>query len=229
MLQVFKSLKWFTILYFFVVVIDVFVKLCLPLTSYRYATKVLLIVLVILFYHNNKDHNRKKRLFVYTALSFFFMGDILVLNHSNTVVLAVCLLIFFLAKLFLSFRFSHKHDFKITRLIPFLIVMFLYIIAVFNLIYTRLHEFLLPAILTFFISLLLLQFAVLRKGVVNKSSYLCVLFGVLFYILTESMMAIKIFSEPFIYQEALIIIFYTFSVYLIHVGIVREKIIKRDY
>jgi len=87
MLQVFKSLKWFTILYFFVVVIDVFVKLCLPLTSYRYATKVLLIVLVILFYHNNKDHNRKKRLFVYTALSFFFMGDILVLNHSNTVVL----------------------------------------------------------------------------------------------------------------------------------------------
>ena len=78
-----------------------------------------------------------------------------------------------------------------------------------------------PALLSFFISLLLIQFAFLRKDVVGRVSYLYVFFGVIFYMLSESMMAIKTFKMDLPMQDVLIMLFYGIAMYLIIFGIVK--------
>lgn len=229
MISFFKSINNISLFYFLAVAFDVYVKLHLPIVTYRYISKFAMLSLVImLYYFNNSEQNKKNKTFVFIALMFFVFGDACVLWHKNFIFLAVSLVFFSFAKLFLSFRLSHKHDFKIGSLLPVSIIMFVYTFFIFKLIYGNLNNFLVPAIGTFFVSLLLFQFAALRQGVVNTFSYFSVLFGVLFYVFSESMMAVKIFNGPFLYQEPLIIIFYSLSHYLIILGLVREKILKKD-
>ena len=225
----FKSVNKISLFYFLAIGLDVYVKLYLPIVPYRYISKAIMLSLITLLYcFNNNEQSKRNKTFVIIALMFFIFGDAFVLWHQNFIFLAISLVFFSFAKLFLSFRLSHKYDFNIGSLIPISIAMFIYTVVIFNLIYSNLNNFLIPAIGTFFVSLLLFQFSALRQGVVNTFSYFSVLLGVLFYIISESMMAVKIFNGPFLYQEPLIIIFYSLSHYLIIIGLIRERVIKKD-
>ncbi len=229
MLHIFKNEKKFSILFFVILAIDILVKLNLPSFPYRYISKPPITIFLLLYYYfNTTEKRKKKKLWVTLGLSSFLLGDILIIEHTNIIFFCVSLFLFGLAKIFIGLRLSHRSDFDIIRLIPFSIVLFAYTVFIVSLLYNSIKNFFVPALLSFFISLLLMQFAFLRRGVVDRVSYLYVFFGVIFYILCESMMAIKTFRLDLPMQDILIMLLYGISVYLLILGIVKEHKIRND-
>ncbi|MDD7884869.1 lysoplasmalogenase family protein [Flavivirga sp. 57AJ16] len=223
MLHTLKNEKKASILFFVILTMDILVKLNLSAFPYRYISKPPLMLLLFFYYCiNTNEKRKKKKLWVILALSCFLIGDVLVIKHTDIIFLSTSLLFFALAKIFLSLRLSHESDFNIIRLLPFSIVIFAYTVFIVSFLYNSLKAFFVPALVSFFISLLLIQFAFLRKEVVGRASYLYVFFGIIFYILCESMMAIKTFKMDLPMQDILIMLFYGIAVYLIIFGIVKE-------
>jgi uncharacterized membrane protein YhhN len=223
MLQILKSEIKFSILYFIVLVIDIYVKLNLQSLPYRYISKPLVILLLFLFYYfNTLEKIKNKKAWVVLGLFCFLLGDLLIINHTNLIFLSVSLLFFALAKIFLSLRFSHKLDFDVIGLIPFSIAIFAYTVFIVSFLYDSVGDFLIPVLCSFFLSILFIQFAFLRRGVVSRVSYLYVFYGALLYMLSESMVAIKTFKTDLPFQDILIMLFYGIAVYLIVFGIVKE-------
>ncbi|MDO5977725.1 lysoplasmalogenase family protein [Flavivirga spongiicola] len=224
MLHILKNEKRTSIIFFVILTIDILVKLNLSSFPYRYVSKPPLILLLFFYYYfNTTEKRKKKKLWVILALFCFLIGDVLVIEHTNIIFLSASLLFFALAKVFLSLRLSHRSDFNIIRLIPFSVVIFSYTVFIVSFLYTSLKSFFVPALLSFFISLLLIQFGYIRKDVVDRVSYLYVFFGIIFYMLCESMMAIKTFKMDLPMQDILIMLFYGIAVYLIIFGIVKER------
>lgn len=163
------------------------------------------------------------------ALVSFFIGDILIINHENIVFIGLGLFFFSIGKIFFCLKFSHKHDFKVSRLIPFTLAIFAYVIFLIGYLFDSLENFLIPALISFFLTMLMFQFAYLRKGVFNKKSYSNVIIGIILYTLSEGLMAIKTFKTDLIFQDLLIMMFYGTGMYFIVYGVVREKEIVQDY
>ncbi|MDO6760066.1 lysoplasmalogenase family protein [Tamlana sp. 2_MG-2023] len=225
MLNILKDKKFFFIVFYIVLFIDTIVKINLPIWPYRYISKPPVMGLLILyFYYNNTASKNSDYSWTMLALACFFVSDFLIIDHENIYLLVFSLFIYSVAKLFLCFRFSHRSDFKVRRLIPFSIVIFIYTVGLVSYMFDDLGHFFLPTIISYFISLLLCQFAYLRKGVVDEKSYLFVFVGVLCYMLSEGIMVIKTFKTNVPYQDFSIMFFYATGIYLIVHGIITEKI-----
>lgn len=92
-----------------------------------------------------------------------------------------------------------------------------------NLIYDNLHQLFLPVMIYFFASIIVLQFAFLRKDDVNRLSYLLVFIGTILCIVSDSVTALKTFYIPnFAYEKITIMLFYGIGQYLIVFGITKE-------
>jgi uncharacterized membrane protein YhhN len=219
----FKNHKQFTILYFLVLAIDIAVKLNCPI-EFRYFSKPILILLLLFYYYQQREVNNKRdQLWVFLALSSFLIGDILIINDFDPVFLGASLLFFTLGKMFFSIKFIHKEDFNVVRLIPFSVLLFAYIFLLVGFVYENLNVFFSAAIISFFFTLVIFQFAFLRKGVYSSRSYYYVFFGVLLFLISESIMAIKTFKDGIPYQDFLIMLAYGSSIYFLTMGILFEK------
>lgn len=192
---------------------------------YRYISKTLVLVFLLFFYLiNQKETSKKHFWFMTIALVSFLLGDWLLINPKNTTLFATGMMFFIIGKLFYAFRFSNQRDFKLSRLMPFLVVCFLYILWLMDLIYDNLHQLFLPVLIYFFASIIVLQFAFLRKYDVNKSSYFLVFIGMILSMASDSITALKTFYVPnFAYEKVTIMLFYGIAQYLIVLGIVKEK------
>ncbi|GAA3576899.1 hypothetical protein GCM10022395_27170 [Snuella lapsa] len=183
-----------------------------------------------MFYNVNKrGRGIKYHLWVFLGLSFFLVGDLLIINAANIIFLGLSLFFFSLGKIFFCLKFSHKKDFNVLRLVPFSIIMFSYAVFIIGIVLNELKEFLVPALLSFFLSLLMIQFAYLRKGVFNNKSYWYVLLGVTAFIISESIMAVKTFKQDLPFQDFLIMMLYGTAMYFIVLGIVSERRYKISF
>lgn len=224
MSRVFKNFKFFTLVYFTVLITDVLIKINLGNLPYRHFTKPTLILLLAGYYYtNNKEKVKKNKIWMYIFFSTILVGDSILLHKYKFIFFIVSLLFFSIAKIFLSFRITPRHDFNITRLLPLSILFFVYTMCIASIVYENMGVLLIPSVICYFLSLLLFQFAVLRRRVFNKFSYLCVTIGVILFTFSESMMAIEIFKTEFPFQKILIVVFYLTALYLIVVGIVKEE------
>ncbi|OBQ55451.1 hypothetical protein JJL45_07870 [Tamlana sp. s12] len=224
MLNIIRDKKKFAILFFTVLIIDTAVKINLPAVPYRFFSKPWVLGLLIAYYYFNNEAAIKRN-FSWTMLALvcFFLADFLIINHENMYLLMTSLFIYSVAKLFLCFRFSHKSDFQVRRLIPFSIAIFIYTVGLVSYIYEDLGNYFLPTLMSYFISLLLCQFAYLRKEVVDRKSYLSVFYGVICYMISEGIMVIKTFKTDVPYQDFSIMFFYATGVYLMVHGVIIEK------
>ncbi|MCX7549131.1 lysoplasmalogenase family protein [Xanthomarina sp. F1114] len=219
----FKNTRQFTLLYFFLLTLDIVVKLTCPI-AFRFATKPLLVLALLLFYFQHREsQTNKDQLWVFLALGSFLIGDILIINHINPIFLSASIVAFTLGKIFFSIKFIHKEDFNVARLIPFSMLLFAYIFGLVTLVYEGLESYFAIAIISFFFTLVILQFAFLRKSVFSLKSYYYVFIGVLFYLISESIMAIKTFKQDLPFQEFFIMLTYGAAIYFIIMGIVFEK------
>lgn len=90
----------------------------------------LMILLMVYFFYNKVGHNKKRHGWVYLALLSFLIGDITIIIHENVNFFLISILFFSIGKLFFCAKFSHKKDFEISKLIPFTLAIFVYIILI---------------------------------------------------------------------------------------------------
>ncbi|WP_272022662.1 lysoplasmalogenase [Olleya namhaensis] len=218
-----KQLIYFSIIFFSLLFLDIYTKINLEVIPYRYITKILavgsLVSFTIFYFYKKKE--LKNNLLIY-GLFVFFIGDIIIIDHLNMVKFYVSLLLFVAGKICYTLKFMHKEDFSINRLIPFFIVCFLYVAIVYNFIFPNLKLYFIPITLYFFITLLMTLFAYIRKGVANRKSYYLVLCGVGFFIVSETIMVIKMFYGDVLFQDFLVMFCYGVAQYLIVLGLIFE-------
>lgn len=226
----FSNVTYFSIAYFACLAMDIWVKINLEAVPYRYISKTLVILLLLVFFmKNHGDSTLKHFRFMVIALCCFMIGDWLLIEPDDTVLFASGMMFFILGKLFYAFRFSNQRDFELGRLLPFLLVCFIYILGLMNLIYDNLNDLFFPVLIYFFASIIVLQLAFLRKNDVNRLSYYLVFIGMIVSMLSDSITALKTFYMPnFAYEKITIMLFYGISQYLIVLGITKEIKLQED-
>lgn len=225
MTGILKNTFYFTILFFSILTIDIVVKLNFEAFPYRFVSKALVMSSLIVFYLINQNEPIKKRFqFMSLALSCFLLGDFFLILYENTTLYIIGMLCFILGKLFYVFRFSNQKDFNMIRLIPFLALCFIYMFVLMKLVYSNLSVFFIPVMIYIFSSLLVALFAFLRKVAVSYKSYVLVIIGVFFAVLSDSIGVLQSFyNENLAYHEITIMLFYGLSQYFIVVGIIEEN------
>jgi len=225
MLQIFRDKRYFTVIFFLILGIDLYVKLSLPPMPFRYMSKPLVMLLLLGFYLcHQKEKEKKKFWWTIIGICCYFLADIFLINHLSNVSFILGMVMVIVGKSFYSLKFSHTADFKLGRLVPFLLVIFAYMSILFSFIYDNLGIFFIPVLFYFFVSLLMGQMAFLRKDVVNFKSYIMVLAGVELLVVGESVMALKMFYDDIPYQDIIVMLFYGLAQYLVISGLLKEEL-----
>jgi uncharacterized membrane protein YhhN len=86
-----------------------------------------------------------------------------------------------------------------------------------------LHDMLIPVMVYMFVILLMATTAFLRKGIVNNLSYTLVFVGAIFFMISDSLLALNKFHEPLPFSNISIMLTYSIAQYLIVLGILKQK------
>lgn len=225
--SIFTNKIIFTIVFFIILLTDVYLKIDTRYTDYRFLSKPLIQLSLITFYCiNAKNENKNAEQNVLLALFFFLLGDVMLLYYSTDYLLLLSIIFFATGKVFLCLKFKSKEDFEFSRLFPFSIMTYVFVTIIISIIYRNLQGFLIPGLVTIFVSLLMLNLAYLRKGKFSNTSYIYVLTGCVLFVFLEGMNAISIFNGNLPFPTFLVMFFYGIAIYLIVLGIVKEKVMK---
>lgn len=229
MKYIFKNKCIFSIIFFAIVSMDVFVKLRLEVFPYRYISKPLIMLSIFLFYIYNYDKEVKEKVVVFSiGVLCFLIGDFFLIDDSNQLFFLLGMFFFIAGKIIYVYRLTSNKEFSILRLLPLLVFSFLYIICLLHYIFSNLGSFVIPVLIYYFVSQILLLMANLRYESVNFNSYLLVIFGVLAFLVSETIVALNIFHVKMDYQDSAIMIFYGISQFLIVLGVLREVRVEDD-
>lgn len=214
----------FSVLYFSVMGMDLVVMFIPDVEFLRLFTKPSLLLLLILYYSSNDDESVSKD-FVFTilALSFFLVANLATYFYQEPLLIMTASICFILGKIFYICRFSNGKGFNIVNFLPFLASYLLYIFVILNLTLDNLGSSLIPILLFLFVTYLAVQFALLRKGTVSKSSYQLVIFGMVTLMLSDTLSVLGAFHRYWPWERFLTMMFYATAQYLLVMGLVKEK------
>ncbi|WP_299887587.1 lysoplasmalogenase [uncultured Lacinutrix sp.] len=221
MKYILQNKRIFFIVFSIIIGVDVFVKLTLEAFPYRFISKPLVMLSILCFFIYNRNKRVKNVVFLIGILCFL-IGDFFLIDDSNKLFFLLGMLFFIAGKLIYIYKFSTNKEFTILKLLPLLIFSFIYIICLLHFIFNGLGSFTIPVLLYYFVSQILLLMAYLRLGSVSSKSYLLILFGVIAFIVSETIVALSIFHIKMNYQDSAIMIFYGLSQFMIVLGIVDE-------
>ena len=120
MTSLFKNRANFSLMFFAILVVDVLFISSPELKVLRIISKPLIILSLFFFYYlNHQKLSGNNYWFMIFALSFFLLGDLLLLYWENNYLFTLGMMSFVLAKIGYMLRFSHQRDFKLVRLLPF--------------------------------------------------------------------------------------------------------------
>lgn len=231
MMSLFKNTYLFAITFFVTLFIDILIKVNLGYSYHRYISKSVLIILLLVYYLiNQKEVNNRKKVYMLLAFFSFLAGDILMLLYTDQLLYMVGISCFILGKMFYAFRFSNKKDFDFFKLLPFVILIFTYMVGLLFLMLNNLDSYFYVILVYLFMALTVVIFALLRKSVVNKKSYYLVLLGILFSVFSDSITGLQSFyNSDIAYHKVTIMLFYGLSQYFIVHGIVKETNFETIY
>ncbi|GAA4235562.1 hypothetical protein GCM10022291_17800 [Postechiella marina] len=212
------------------ILIDSYVKIYLELGFVRYFTKLPITVLLILYYlYNNSELLRLKRVFMLIALSLFLLGDFFFIKEEQVMFFSLAMACFILAKVFYILNFSNKRDFKLGKLLPLLSLSLVYGYLVMYFILPNLNTFYIPVLIYCFVELMVLIFAFLRQGNVDRKSFIFVFVGVIIAFFSDAITAIDTFNSPnFFYENSALMLLYGLSQYLIVIGVTEAVKLKNE-
>ncbi|MCB4798748.1 lysoplasmalogenase family protein [Neotamlana laminarinivorans] len=225
-MSLFKNKFLFSVLYFIILVVYLYVKFNADENYLRVFVKPFLMVSLLIFTWVNTA-NKKTRKFIYLNLAIitFLLGDIIIVFKGKPVLFLSAMLFFMMGKIFYIFRFSGDRDFKVSDLFPILAFCFFYILLVFNVVIKNLNEYVVPVLIYLLFSSIQFLFSFLRKVEVNFKSFLIVVIGVFFSVTYDTIALLtKFYEDYFLYNKITVVTFYAISQYLIVYGLVTEKI-----
>ena len=171
--SIFVDKAKFTVIFLMILLLDLFVKIYSNNLNYRFLSKPLVLISLITYYYLNRKYKKKKlEQNVLWALFFFLIGDFMILNFSNSYFLLLSMIFFGIGKVFFCLKFKNNEDFEFSKLLPFCLIIYIFITFIISIVYKNLQGFLIPGLVTLFISVSMLNLAYLRKSKFSKWSYL---------------------------------------------------------
>ena len=229
---IFKNTLVFSILFFTILSVDLFLKANSYDLPYRYFTKTALIFFVGLFYYFNKNKaiSKFKNRITYLALTLFLVADLILINSEDQFLYLFGLSVFLLGKLMYAVRFSNDYDFNLVKLIPFFLFCILYMFSLLFIVFENLDTFFVTALVYLFACLIVALFSYMRLGSVNKLSFILVLLGILCSILSDTFAALGTFySGDTVISKVVVMLFYALSQYFIVIGLAKEELKALNY
>jgi len=199
----------------------------------RYITKPLIVIsLLIMFAVSTKLKGRfHKRLF--TGLIFGLAGDVLLMlvwkNETFFIYGLVAFLlchIFYIRAFYLDFSSAPELDKKGARIA--IVLCFIFSVSFYIYIRHGLGAMKLPVMIYTFVISLMMMMAVFRNMRVNKTSFNLILFGAIFFLMSDSILAYNKFVKAFDLAGLLIMATYMVAQYLITIGGIERQLIKRE-
>lgn len=223
MILFFKKEKLFIVFFFTILFTDILFHNIDGFNKYRYISKLLITLSLMLhFYFNSNKRIIKERIFIILALIFSFLGDFILIANPQAIMFSIGISMYIVAKILYAFIFSFNAKFDIDRILPFLTITLLYCLLIIYFVYIGQG---IPKILIFtyiFISLVMLKIAYLRYRIVNRKSYLLVLFGCISFIISESVIGLDKFYKPIFFESIFGMLFYGLAQFLIITGLISQ-------
>jgi len=215
--------KWIILLCFIIALALNIIGECMNYTVLQYLTKPLLMPLLALhFISQLKNSNSPLMKWVLFALLFSLAGDVLLMfQDKQSIYFLLGLSSFLLAQVFyILFFFSIKRNEKISFKMIFIVAVIAFYTVLFYFIYPGLGEMKLPVMVYGVVICGMLLFALHTVFLKNKIAGLQMASGALFFVLSDSLIAINKFYQPLNEARILIMITYGIAQLLIVLGAV---------
>ncbi|MDX1365389.1 MAG: lysoplasmalogenase [Arenibacter latericius] len=216
----YKSIPFF-LAYIFIVFLDLLFGY-LGFQEFRMLTKPLIVISLIIYF-GYKGKQLPKKVFQYTtmALCFSLVGDIMLLYEDRSPIFFMLgLSAFLLAHISYSIVFISQRNLKFTKEYWIMVTALVsFGVALFLMVMKNLGDFMIPVIIYIMVILVMAITSSNRMGMVSRKSFVLVLIGALFFILSDSILAINKFNFPVPLSHFWIMSTYAISQYLIVNGL----------
>lgn len=215
--------KIFATIFIVVVILELFFGSFEQYYLWHYFTKPAIVISLMLFFIFNADHlSFSIKLLTMLGLLFSLWGDVLLLFASNSEGFFIAgLIAFLLAHVMYIFVFIRDRNSK-NNIIPLLITLFLYAIVLLWIIKDGLGSLLIPVLVYMGVILVMTVSAFLRKGMVIHRGYVYVCLGAVFFMLSDSLLAVNKFHNPLPLAHVSIMSTYAVAQFLIVLGIINS-------
>ncbi len=219
-----KTEKSFSLIFLIIVIAELVCDNIETLTTFHYLTKPLILISLIFFfwkYGKHLDIKTKQLTFLALALSLF--GDILLMfADESTSFFIGGLVSFLLAHLMYVFTFLKKKN-SSNNAVLLVVILLIYAAGLFYFLKDGLGDLLVPVIIYMVVILSMVITAFIRKGSVPKSSFVLVFLGALFFITSDSLLALNKFHKPLPFSGISIMLTYSIAQLFIVLGIKKQQ------
>jgi uncharacterized membrane protein YhhN len=221
--------KLFSLLFFIVFILQLYAEYSNDNYLRGFTKPLITIVLMIWLFLSTKLKGRfHKR--ILTGLIFAFAGDVLLMMQTeNSNFFIYGLIAFLLCHIFYirAFTLDHKSNpnFKNSFFLWAVGGFAIFCSGLFFYLQPNLGAMQFPVLMYAIIITLMAIMAVNRYGKVNIFSFKLILYGALFFLLSDSVLAVNKFSTPIAQSGSLIMATYMIAQYLIVYGTIQRKLV----
>lgn len=213
----------FVVVFALIVLAELFLMNIESVFSFHYFTKPLIVGSLIAYFIPHSNHLTKstKNLTLF-ALVFSVIGDMfLMFTDKSPHYFTSGLVAFLLAHIMYILVFIKKRNQNI-KLFGIIVLLAIYGSILFYALKDGLGDMLFPVLVYMLVILTMATTAYWRKGKVSKQSFYLVFIGALFFIFSDSLIALDKFYMPIPLARTGIIITYAFAQLLIVSGIIKQ-------
>ncbi|EDP95006.1 lysoplasmalogenase [Kordia algicida OT-1] len=215
--------KIFTIIFIIVVTLELVFGSFESYTTWHYFTKPAIVITLMLFFIFNSDHlHFSVKLTTILALLFSLWGDVLLMFVSYDEGFFIAGLVsFLLAHVMYIVVFFRDRNGKKDSL-SFVALLLVYAVGLFWLIKDGLGDLLIPVLVYMAVILSMATTAFMRKGMVLHQGFKLVFVGALFFMVSDSLLAVNKFYDPLPFSNLSIMATYAIAQFLIVMGIIKS-------
>ncbi|WP_046744295.1 lysoplasmalogenase [Kordia zhangzhouensis] len=215
--------KLFTFFFTIIVLLELFFGSFETYITWHYITKPAIVISLLLFFISNAAHIKPAiRVTTILALLCSLCGDVLLMLVTRSESFFIAGLVSFLlahVMYIITFLKDRNNQRNSTLFILFLL---LYASGLFWFIKDGLGNLLIPVVVYMTIILGMATSAYLRKGNVLDNGYFLVFIGALFFMISDSLLAINKFYSPLPFSHIGIMLTYAIAQFLIVLGILKS-------
>jgi len=216
--------KQFTILFFIIVFVELLTGSTESLKNVHYIAKPAIVVsLIFLFIKTSESLSKPIRYLTLLALVFSLLGDVLLLFVDQSEHFFTLGLIAFLTAHLMYVVLFLKHRNKEKSPFGFIALLLIYAASLFYFLEDGLGVMLIPVVIYMVVILAMSTTAYLRKNKVNTLSYGLVFLGALFFMASDSILALNKFHQSIPWSNISIMVTYAIAQYLIVLGVLKLK------
>lgn len=216
--------KQFTALFTLIVLLELITAQVEALEPIHYIAKPAIVGSLIVWVINQKSSlNLSDRFLLLSALGFSVTGDILLMFVRLSEWYFISGLVAFLMAHICYLILFFKQRNTLNKPYVGIAILYIYSLVFGYYIYNSLGDMTIPVTGYEIVILLMASASLLRKGAVNNVSYKHVAIGAVFFLISDSILALNKFHSPIPLSGIWIMITYALAQYFIVMGILRSK------